>query len=222
MVLPAGVSRTGPRGPSDLNPRQRLERPLSLTTRLRERPGSVRDPLLEPFCESGRPPWRERSAYEVAPDVRVVTPPVKARSGHILLDPKRSYKDLVRVYPEIHRRVVEMNRPFVKETDPLLPEVLLDENLRDLKGNRKPTGYNRQDAFGLRLIFPLSDERRAEFYFTKPARCQEVVQITEQVSVLLRRRGIKHTVEYDRLPLGPPRGPPGLPPIGAATPFGST
>jgi hypothetical protein len=151
-----------------------------------------------------------------------VTPPVKARSGHILLDPKRSYKDLVRVYPEIHRRVAEMNRPFVKETDPLLPDVLLDENLRDLKGDRKPAGYNRQDAFGLRLIFPLADERRAEFYFTKPARCQEVVQITEQVSVLLRRRGIKHTVEYDRLPLGPARGPPGLPPIGAATMFGSS
>jgi hypothetical protein len=139
-----------------------------------------------------------------------VTPPVKARSGHILLDPKRSYHDLVRVYPEIHKRVVEMNRPFVKESDPLLPEVLLDENLRDLKGNRKPIGYNRQDAFGLRLIFPIADERRAEFYFAKPARCQEVVQITEQVSTLLRRRGIKHTVEYDRLPLGPPRG---LPPV---------
>jgi len=143
-----------------------------------------------------------------------VTPPVKARSGHILLDPKRSYKDLVRVYPEMHRRVVEMNRPFVKESDPLLPEVLLDENLRDLKGNRKPAGYNRPDPFGLRLIFPMSDERRAEFYFTKPARCQEVVQITEQVSVLLRRRGIRHTVEYDRLPLGPPRGLPGLGPTG--------
>ena len=148
-----------------------------------------------------------------------MTPPVKARSGHILLDPKRSYRDLVRVYPEIHKRVVEMNRPFVKESDPLLPEVLLDENLRDLKGDRKPVGYNRQDAFGLRLIFPLSDDRRAEFYFAKPTRCQEVVQITEQVSALLRRRGIKHTVEYDRLALGPPRGLPGMPPPGAATGF---
>ena len=140
---------------------------------------------------------------------------MKARSGHILLDTKRSYKDLVRVYPEIHKRVVEMNRPFVKESDPLLPEVLLEENLRDLKGDRKPAGYNRQDAFGLRLIFPMVDERRTEFYFTKPARCQEVVQITEQVSVLLRRRGIKHTVEYDRLPLGPPRGLPGILPPGS-------
>lgn len=142
---------------------------------------------------------------------------MKARSGHILLEPKRSYKDLVRVYPEIHRKVVEANRPFVKDTEPMLPEVLLEENLRDLRGNRKPVGYNRQDTFGLRLIFPIADERRAEFYFSKPARCQEIVQITEQVSVLLRRRGIKHTVEYDRLPLGPPRGLPGVPPVGSGS-----
>jgi hypothetical protein len=107
-----------------------------------------------------------------------------------------------------------MNRPFVKDTEPLLPEILLDENVRDLKGDRKPIGYNRQDAFGLRLIFPIADERRAEFYFTKPARCQEVVQVTEVVSALLRRRGIRHTVEYDRLPLGPPRAVPGGPPPG--------
>jgi hypothetical protein len=137
-----------------------------------------------------------------------MTPPVKARSGHILLEPRRSYRDLAKVYPEIHKRIVEMNRPFVREADPLLPEVLLDENLRDLKGDRKPVGYNRQDPFGLRLIFPLADERRVELYFTKPTRCQEVVQITEHVSLLLRRRKIRHTVEYDRLPLGPPRAPP--------------
>ena len=148
-----------------------------------------------------------------------VTPPVKARSGHILLDSKRSYFYIVSVYTEIYKRVVEMNRPFVKESDPLLPEVLLDENLRDLKGDRKPVGYNRQDAFGLRLIFPIGDERRAEFYFTKPARCQEVVQITEQVSALLRRRGIKHTVEYDRLSLGPPRGIPNSPTTGVGSGF---
>jgi len=148
-----------------------------------------------------------------------LTPPVKARSGHILLDPKRGYHDLLRVYPDIHRKVIEANRPFVRENEPLLPEVLLEENLRDLRGNRKPAGYNRQDAFGLRMVFPLADERRAEFYFAKPARCQEVVQITEQVSGMLRRRGIKHTVEYDRLQLGPPRGLPGMPPMGAGAVF---
>jgi hypothetical protein len=140
-----------------------------------------------------------------------VTPPVKARSGHILLDAHRGYKDLVRVYPEIHMKVVEANRPFMKETEPLLPEVLLEENLRDIRANRKPAGYNRQDAAGMRLVFPIPMEKKAEFYFLKPARCQEIVQITERVSLLLRRRGIKHSVEYDRLPLGPPRAVPTLP-----------
>lgn len=142
---------------------------------------------------------------------------MKARSGHILLGPPRSYKDLVRVYPDIHRRVAEMNRPFTKEPEPIIPEVLLEENLRDLKRDRKPAGYNRQDAFGLRLVFPIPDDGRPEFYFTKPMRCQEVVQVTEQVSQLLRRRGIRHSVEYDRLPLGPPRALPPMP-VGAVVP----
>ena len=148
-----------------------------------------------------------------------MTPPVKARSGHILLDPKRSYKDLIRVYPEIHKRVVEANRPFVKEGESILPEVLLEENLRDLRADRKPAGFNRAEAFGMRLVFPMADEHRSEFYFTKAMRCQEVVQMTEQTSQLLRRRGIKHTVEYDRLPLGPPRGPPGFLPSSAGAGF---
>jgi hypothetical protein len=146
-----------------------------------------------------------------------VTAPVKARSGHILLDARRGYRDLIKFYPEIHRRVVEVNRPFMKETEPHLPEVLLEENLRDLKANRKPAGYNRQDAVGLRLIFPIPLDKRPEFYFLKPTRCQEVVQLTERVSQLLKRRGLRHTVEYDRLPLGPPRAVPGMPtPVPAA------
>jgi hypothetical protein len=141
-----------------------------------------------------------------------VTPPVKARSGHIILEARRHYSDLLRAYPEIHRRVAEANRPYAKETEPAIPEVLLEENLRDLKADRKPCGYNRADAFGLRLVFPICDPKRPEFYFSKPLRCQEIVQITEDVSQLLRRRGVRHTVEYDRLPLGQPRGPQPLPP----------
>ena len=151
----------------------------------------------------------------------MVTPPVKARSGHILLEGKRSFKDLVRVYPDIHRRVVEVNRPFAKETEPMLPEVLLEENLRDLRADRKPAGYNRQDAFGMRLIFPIAEPARPEFYFSKPMRCQEVVQITEQVSSLMRRRGIRHRVEYDRLQLGAPRGLPTIPPGAPGTHSGA-
>ena len=142
--------------------------------------------------------------------IAALTPPVKARSGHIILDQRRRFKHLVRVYPEIHRKVVEANRPFLKETEPMPPEVILEENLRDLRADRKPMGYNRQDPLGMRLVFPITDGPRAEFYFVKPTRCQEVVQMTELVSQLLKRRGIRHTVEYDRLPLGPVRNIPGI------------
>lgn len=148
-----------------------------------------------------------------------MTPPVKARSGHIILEHRGAYRDLIRIYPEIHKRVVEANRPFMKETEPLLPEVLLEENLRDLRANRKPAGYNRQDAAGLRLIFPIPAQKKAEFYFLKPVRCQEVVQITERISQMLKRRGIRHSVEYDRLPLGPPRAVPGMPMAPGAPPM---
>lgn len=139
---------------------------------------------------------------------------MKARSGHIILEARGRYNDLTKVYPELHKRVVEANRPFAKEAEPHLPEVLLEENLRDLRAGRKPCGYNRADAFGMRLIFPICDPKRPEFYFAKPARTQEVVQITEDVSHLLKRRGIRHNVEYDRLPLGQPRG---LPPVPTGT-----
>lgn len=145
-----------------------------------------------------------------------MTPPVKARSGHIILDSRGHYEDLLKVYSEIHRKVVEANRSFAKEAEPMVPEVLLEENLRDLRSNRKPCGYNRADAFGMRLVFPLCDGKHPEFYFSKPARCQEVVQLTEDVSTLLRRRGVRHSVEYDRLPLGTPRGVPPVP-VGTGT-----
>ena len=59
LVLPAGVSPVGWSRP-DLNPRQRLERPLSLTTRLRERHGPVAGRLFEPFREASEQD-RERS-----------------------------------------------------------------------------------------------------------------------------------------------------------------
>lgn len=138
-----------------------------------------------------------------------MVPPVKARSGHIILEGRRSFKDLARVYPEIHKRLLEMGQPLSKEMDPLLPDVLLEENLRDLRADRKPIGYNRQDPSGWRLIFPIRQDRKVEFYVAKPFRCQEVVTLTEAISAVMRRAGVRHSVEYDRIPLTPPR--PGTP-----------
>lgn len=125
---------------------------------------------------------------------------VKARTGHIVIEGKKDYRELSKVYPEIHRKVVEANRPFLREPDQLLPEILLEENLRDIKSGRKPIGFNRQDAYGMRLIFPIREDKKVEFYVSRTSRCPEVVQLTESISTVLKKAGVKHRVEYDRLP----------------------
>jgi hypothetical protein len=132
--------------------------------------------------------------------------PVKARTGHLVIEGRKDFKELARVYPEIHRRVLEANRPFVKELDPMLPEVLLEENLRDLKGGRKPSGFNRQEVAGLRLVFPIREDHKMEFYVSRSGRCSEVVSLTETLSGVLAKAGFRHQVEYDRA-LGLPAHP---------------
>ncbi len=124
--------------------------------------------------------------------------PVKARTGHLVIEGRKDFRELARVYPEIHRRVLEANRPFAKEMDPILPEVLLEENLRDLKGGRKPSGFNRQEVAGLRLVFPIREDHKVEFYVSRPGRCSEVVSLTETLSGVLAKAGFRHQVEYDR------------------------
>lgn len=134
--------------------------------------------------------------------------PVKARTGHLVIEGRKDFRDFARVYPEIHRRVLEANRPFAKEMDPILPEVLLDENLRDLKGGRKPSGFNRQEVAGLRLVFPIREDHKLEFYVSRSGRCSEVVSLTETLSGVLAKAGFRHQVEYDRTLTGPPH--PGI------------
>lgn len=74
-------------------------------------------------------------------------------------------------------------------------EVLLEENLRDLRLNRKPEGYNREGS--MRLIFPISDD--VEFYIYGRGKTVEVARVTEQVSRVLQKYRLKHTIEWDRL-----------------------
>jgi hypothetical protein len=124
--------------------------------------------------------------------------PVKARTGHLVIEGKKDFRVLARVYPEIHRRLLEANQPFTKELDPVLPEVLLDENLRDLKEGRKPSGFNRQEVAGLRLVFPIREDHKLEFYVSRSGRCSEVVSLTESISGVLHKAGLRHQVEYDR------------------------
>src|SRR5437879_13003194 len=74
-------------------------------------------------------------------------------------------------------------------------DVLIEENLRDLRNNRKPEGYNREGL--MRMIFPISNQ--VEFYLYGRGKTIEVARVTEQLSRILQKYHLKHTIEWDRL-----------------------
>ncbi len=79
--------------------------------------------------------------------------------------------------------------------DPEFFEIIVEENLRDLRKNRKPEGYNREGT--MRLIFPISSA--VEFYLYGRGKGLDVPRVTEALSRFLRRKGLEHEVQWDTL-----------------------
>jgi len=118
----------------------------------------------------------------------------KALSGHIVFREKFRYKDLVPIFDELLRT-------FLAETDQLpdepdILEMFLKINQMDLRENRKPEGYNRRGR--MRMVFPIR-EKQQEFYVRANQKSAEVPRVVERLSRILKKAGIPHTVEWDRL-----------------------
>jgi hypothetical protein len=118
---------------------------------------------------------------------------MKVRSGHIVFDRKVKYKDLVPAFRAFFLRFLEETGQLPEDREAVA--VLLEENFRYLRLNRKPEGYNRDGP--MRLIFPLTD--RVECYVYGRAPSVDVVRVTEVLSRVLQKHRLKHTVEWDRL-----------------------
>lgn len=121
---------------------------------------------------------------------------MKVRSGHILFDRKITYKQLVKVFRTMFTKFLEETDQMPEDAESL--EVLVEENLRDLRLNRKPEGYNREG--NMRLIFPLRD-KRIEMYVYSKTRTADVPRIVEMISRMLSKARLKHSVEWDHLTL---------------------
>ncbi len=120
---------------------------------------------------------------------------MRARSGHIKFDKKVKWKNLVPAFKPMFLKFLEETQQLPEDMESV--EVLVEENLRDLRLNRKPEGYNREGA--MRLIFPISSEM--EFYIYGRGKTVEVARVTEQVSHVLQKYRLKHTIEWDKLQL---------------------
>lgn len=119
---------------------------------------------------------------------------MRVRSGHIKFDNKVKYRNLAPVFKDIFLRFLRETKQ-ISEEDPETAQILLEENMRDLKKNRKPEGYNRNA--NMRLIFPISNI--VEFYLYSRGKSTEVARLTDMISRMLNKEGLKHKVEWDKM-----------------------
>jgi len=118
---------------------------------------------------------------------------MRARSGHIKFDKKVTWKNLVSAFRPLFMKFLEETQQLPEDMESL--DVLIEENLRDLRNNRKPEGYNREGA--MRMIFPISSQ--VEFYVYGRGKALEVARVTEALSRVLQKYRLKHSIEWDQL-----------------------
>jgi hypothetical protein len=50
----------------------------------------------------------------------------------------------------------------------------------------------------MRLVFPLTEGKK-EMYVRADVKTAQVIRVTEQLSKVLKKAGISHSIDYDRL-----------------------
>lgn len=119
---------------------------------------------------------------------------MKAESGHIIFKEKFKYKDLQGVFDELLTTFLEETDQMPDEDEIL--QMFLRLNMMDIEKNRKPEGYNRRGR--MKLVFPITKGRK-QFYIRADSKTTETVRITERLSKLLKKSGVAHTIEWDKL-----------------------
>jgi hypothetical protein len=121
---------------------------------------------------------------------------MKVRSGHFVFDRKVTFKQLLPAFRPMFLKFLEETQQMPEDPESL--EVLLEENLRDLRRNRKPEGYNREGT--MRLVFPIT-QKRIEMYIYSKTRTTDVPRVVEVMSRMLQKAKVKHSIEWDKLTL---------------------
>ncbi len=117
---------------------------------------------------------------------------MKATSGHFIFEENFQYKDLEGVFPEILKMFLEETDQMPDDEDVL--QMFIFINQQALQKNEKPEGYNRKGR--MRMVFPIGSK---QFYLKSNTAGSEVVRLSEKVSKMLTKDGIKHTLQWNAL-----------------------
>lgn len=118
---------------------------------------------------------------------------MKNWSGHIIFGDKFQWKDLEKPFPEIWEIISSMTK---QNTD----EIQYDQldyhlNMEEIRKNKKPFGYMREGS-RFRLIFPADKKEMIVF---RGVLSDDLRDIVEDISRILRAKKIRFTVEWDNM-----------------------
>lgn len=117
---------------------------------------------------------------------------MKATSGHFIFSDDFQYSELAEPFPEILKTFLEETDQMPDDDDVLQMFIFL--NQQALLKNEKPEGYNRKGR--MRLVFPLGSH---QFYLKSNVAGSEVVRLSEKISKMLTKAGVKHTLQWNAL-----------------------
>jgi hypothetical protein len=117
---------------------------------------------------------------------------MKATSGHFIFNEDFQYSELAEPFPEILTAFLEETDQMPDDDDVLQMFIFL--NQQALLKNEKPEGYNRKGR--MRMVFPLGSN---QFYIKSNVAGSDVVRLSEKISKMLTKAGVKHTLQWNAL-----------------------
>ena len=120
---------------------------------------------------------------------------MKNWSGHIYLNDDFQWKDLEKAFTEIWDLIAGETKQNAEEIQ--YDQISLELNLAELRKNQKPIGYIKE-GIKYKLVFPAEAK---EMIIYRGTLAEEIREITESVSKILKNGKIRHRVDDDNMVL---------------------
>lgn len=118
---------------------------------------------------------------------------MKNWSGHIYFNDDFQWKELEKAFAEMWDLVASETKQNAEELQ--YDQISLELNLAEIRKNEKPIGYFKEGA-KYKLVFPAEGKEMILFRGTLS---EEIRDLTESLSKILKNKKIKHRVEYDKM-----------------------
>jgi len=123
---------------------------------------------------------------------------VTKHNSLIRFDDGVEYKDLAPIFPELYILFMNITDQYPEDGGEGYMQMLIRQNLKDLRNNKKPIGHNREARY--RMIFPLNKENVEFFLYPRIAEEEsEIEDITAEISEFLDEKDLEHEIIWDQM-----------------------